>query len=125
MAIVGPWAIAFYGDKVQWGSVPVPTKDGKSADETYTFPDAKNIGMYTSCKNQGTAWDVIKFATSKAQDGKLLDVTGQMPIRTRRRHDLRELLQLAPGVQGVRRPERPHHGRPDGHEHHRPDAGTA
>ncbi|MGH1548342.1 ABC transporter substrate-binding protein [Leifsonia poae] len=82
MAIVGPWAIAFYGDKVQWGSVPVPTKDGKSADETYTFPDAKNIGMYTSCKNQGTAWDVIKFATSKEQDGKLLDVTGQMPIRS-------------------------------------------
>jgi multiple sugar transport system substrate-binding protein len=81
MAIVGPWAIAFYGDKVQWGSVPVPTKDGKSADETFTFPDAKNIGMYTSCKNQGTAWDVIKFATSKEQDGKLLDVTGQMPIR--------------------------------------------
>ena len=82
MAIVGPWAIAYYGDKVQWGSVPVPTKDGKSADETYTFPDAKNIGMYTSCKNQGTAWDVIKFATSKEQDGKLLDVSGQMPIRS-------------------------------------------
>ena len=81
MAIVGPWAIAVY-DKVQWGSVPVPTKDGKSADQTYTFPDAKNIGMYTSCKNQGTAWDVIKFATSKEQDGKLLDVTGQMPIRS-------------------------------------------
>jgi multiple sugar transport system substrate-binding protein len=81
MAIVGPWAIAYYGDKVQWGSVPVPTKDGKPADQVYTFPDAKNIGMYTSCKNQGTAWDVIKFATSKEQDGKLLDVTGQMPIR--------------------------------------------
>lgn len=82
MAIVGPWAIAYYGDKVQWGTVPVPTKDGTSADETYTFPDAKNIGMYSSCKNQGTAWDVIKFATSKEQDGKLLEVTGQMPIRT-------------------------------------------
>jgi multiple sugar transport system substrate-binding protein len=82
MAIVGPWAIAYYGDKVQWGSVPVPTKDGKAADQTYTFPDAKNIGMYTSCKNQGTAWDVIKFATSKDQDGKLLDVSGQMPIRS-------------------------------------------
>ncbi|NEN07367.1 sugar ABC transporter substrate-binding protein [Diaminobutyricibacter tongyongensis] len=81
MAIVGPWAIAYYGDKVKWGSVPVPTKDGVSADKTYTFPDAKNIGMYTSCKNQGTAWDVLKFATSKDQDGKLLDVTGQMPIR--------------------------------------------
>lgn len=82
MAIVGPWAIAYYGDKVQWGSVPVPTKDGIPADQTYTFPDAKNIGMYSSCKNQGTAWDVLKFATSQEQDGKLLDVTGQMPIRT-------------------------------------------
>ena len=81
MAIVGPWAIAYYGDKVKWGSVPVPTKDGVAADKTYTFPDAKNIGMYTSCKNQGTAWDVLKFATSKDQDGKLLNVTGQMPIR--------------------------------------------
>src|SRR6478735_1988373 len=81
MAIVGPWAIAYYGDKVQWGSVPVPTKDGKPANQTYTFPDAKNIGMYTSCKNQGTAWDVLKFATSQEQDGKLLDVSGQMPIR--------------------------------------------
>lgn len=81
MAIVGPWAIAFYGDKVNWGSVPVPTKAGIAADKTYTFPDAKNIGMYTSCKNQGTAWDVLKYATSKAQDNELLNVTGQMPIR--------------------------------------------
>jgi multiple sugar transport system substrate-binding protein len=81
MAIVGPWAIAFYGDKVKWGSVPVPTKDGVAADKTFTFPDAKNVGMYTSCKNQGTAWDVLKFATSKDQDNKLLNVTGQMPIR--------------------------------------------
>lgn len=80
MAIVGPWAIPVY-KKVNWGSVPVPTKSGTSAENTWTFPDAKNIGMYTSCKNQGTAWDVVKFATSKAQDGNLLQVTGQMPIR--------------------------------------------
>ncbi|HWU47689.1 MAG TPA: sugar ABC transporter substrate-binding protein [Humibacter sp.] len=81
MAIVGPWAIPVYS-KVKWGEVPVPTKNGTSKENTWTFPDAKNIGMYTSCKNQGTAWDVLKFATSKDQDGKLLQVTGQMPIRT-------------------------------------------
>lgn len=81
MAIVGPWAIASYKGKVDWGSVPVPTKDGISADKTYTFPDAKNVGMYTSCKNQGTAWDFLKYATSKSQDQKLLETTGQMPIR--------------------------------------------
>jgi len=80
MAIVGPWAIPVY-KKVNWGSVPVPTKNGTSAANTYTFPDAKNIGMYSSCKNQGTAWDVLKFATSQHEDGQLLQVTGQMPIR--------------------------------------------
>jgi multiple sugar transport system substrate-binding protein len=53
-----------------------------SADQISTFSDAKNIAMYTSCKNQATAWDVTKFATSKEQDGKLLEATGQMPMRT-------------------------------------------
>lgn len=38
--------------------------------------------MYSACENQGTAWDVMKFATSKEQDGKLLAATGQMPMRT-------------------------------------------
>ncbi|TWD82176.1 carbohydrate ABC transporter substrate-binding protein (CUT1 family) [Kribbella amoyensis] len=81
MAIVGPWAIATYKDKVDWGVVPVPTSAGKPAAETYTFSDAKNVAMYSACKNRGTAWDVLKFATSQEQDGKFLTSTGQMPIR--------------------------------------------
>jgi multiple sugar transport system substrate-binding protein len=81
MAIVGPWAIAVYGDKVKWGVVPVPTKDGMDPGQVHTFTDAKNISLYSACKNQKTAWNVLKFATSKDQDGKLLDRTGQMPIR--------------------------------------------
>jgi multiple sugar transport system substrate-binding protein len=82
MAIVGPWAIAVYGDKVKWGAVPVPTKDGKDAKDTYTFSDEKSIGMYVSCQNRGTAWEFLKFSTNKDNDGKLLDATGQMPMRT-------------------------------------------
>jgi multiple sugar transport system substrate-binding protein len=81
MAIVGPWAIAVYKGKVNWGSVPVPTKNGLSLKDTYTFSDAKNVGLYTACKNQGTAWEVLKFATSTEQDGALLETTGQMPLR--------------------------------------------
>ena len=81
MSIVGPWAIAVYGDSVNWGSVPVPTKDGMDPSEVYTFSDAKNIGMFTACKNQATAWDVLKFSTSEEQDGKWLESTGQMPLR--------------------------------------------
>ncbi|GAA3830332.1 ABC transporter substrate-binding protein [Streptomyces chiangmaiensis] len=79
MATVGPWAVSVYGDKVKWGAVPVPTADGTAGKGT--FSDEKSIGMYTSCKNQATAWDVMKFATSKEQDGKLLEATGQMPMR--------------------------------------------
>ena len=80
MAIVGPWAISVYKD-VNWGSVPVPTSTGVAADEVYTFSDAKNIGLYTACENPETAWDVLKFSTSEEQDGKLLEMTGQMPLR--------------------------------------------
>ena len=82
MAIVGPWAIAVYGEDTNWGAVPVPTTEGKPADEIYTFSDAKNVGLYSACKNQATAWEVLKFATSEEQDKQLLDLTGQMPIRT-------------------------------------------
>ena len=81
MAVVGPWAIASYKGKVDWGVVPVPTSSGKPANEIHTFSDAKNVAMYSSCKNRGTAWDVLKFATSQEQDGKFLETTGQMPLR--------------------------------------------
>jgi multiple sugar transport system substrate-binding protein len=80
MAIVGPWAVSFYKD-VDWAAVPVPTPDGTPADEIHTFSDAKNIGMFTACEHKGTAWDVLKFATSEEQDRAFLETTGQMPIR--------------------------------------------
>ncbi|WP_433158515.1 extracellular solute-binding protein [Kribbella sp. CA-247076] len=81
MAIVGPWAISVYKGKVDWGVVPVPTSAGKPANEVHTFSDAKNVAMYSACKNRGTAWEVLKFATSQEQDGKFLETTGQMPLR--------------------------------------------
>lgn len=81
MAIVGPWAVSVYQDAVNWGAVPVPTSDGTAPEDTYTFSDAKNVGLYSACENQATAWDVLKFATSEEQDGQLLELTGQMPLR--------------------------------------------
>jgi multiple sugar transport system substrate-binding protein len=80
MASVGPWAIATYKDKVDWGVVSLPTTAGSAAGQA-TFSDAKNVAIYTACKNRGTAWDFLKFSTSTDQDGKLLSMTGQMPLR--------------------------------------------
>jgi len=82
MSIAGPWAIAVYGDDIDWGVVPVPTAEATPAEEIQTFSDEKSIGMFTACENQATAWDVLKFATSEEQDGALLEATGQMPMRS-------------------------------------------
>jgi multiple sugar transport system substrate-binding protein len=81
MSTVGPWAIAVYGDKVDWGVATLPTSSGKDPAQIQTFSDTKSIGMYSSCQNRATAWEFLKFATTQEQDGKLLELTGQMPMR--------------------------------------------
>ena len=108
MSIVGPWAIAVYGDKVNWGAAPVPTSGGMSAEETHTFSDAKNVAIYSACKAKGTAWDVLKFATSKEQDGSLLDKTGQMPLRTDLETAFPDYFEAHPEYKDVRVVREPH-----------------
>ncbi|BBH68467.1 sugar ABC transporter substrate-binding protein [Actinoplanes sp. OR16] len=81
MAIVGPWAISVYKDDIDWGAVPIPTEDGKPADQIYTFSDEKSLAVYFACENRLTAWDFVKYATSEDADGRLLELTGQMPMR--------------------------------------------
>ena len=89
----------------QLGRGPGPDQGRHAAPgDVYTFTDAKNIGLYSACKNQQTAWDVLKFATSKDQDGKLLETTGQMPIRTDLATTYASYFAEAPRVQDVRRP---------------------
>jgi len=98
MAIVGPWAVSVYKD-VNWGAVPVPTKEGKDPSEIYTFSDAKNIGLYSACENRATAWDVLKFSTSEEQDGKLLELTGQMPLRSDLQETYADYFEANPAYQ--------------------------
>lgn len=79
MQMAGPWAIATYKGSFPIGISAVPTSTGKAG--AYTYADAKNISMFTSCKAQTTAWNFLKFTTSENADGELLDYTGQMPLR--------------------------------------------
>lgn len=79
MQMAGPWAIASYKDSVDVGFMPVPTSDGR--EDVTTFADSKNISMFTSCENQGTAWEFLQYSTSEESDGALLEATGQMPLR--------------------------------------------
>lgn len=81
MTIAGPWAVKVYSEQTDFGTVPVPTSKGLPPEKTRTFSDAKSVGMYSSCQNRATAWDVLKFATGEQQDRELLERTGQMPVR--------------------------------------------
>lgn len=81
MGIAGPWGAASFDGKVDYGIVPLPTADGTPAEETYTFGDSKNVGLYTSCENKQTAWDFVKFSMDADNDLALLETTGQFPIR--------------------------------------------
>ncbi|MGI8575866.1 MAG: extracellular solute-binding protein [Egibacteraceae bacterium] len=80
MNAAGPWAVDVYTD-VNWGVVPPPTSDGTPDDETYTFSDAKAVGLYTACENRQSAWEFLKFTMSEESDQALLEATGQMPMR--------------------------------------------
>lgn len=80
MQLAGPWAIPSYAETVDVGFMPVPTSDGR--ENPTTFADSKSVSMFTACENQGTAWEFLKFSTSVDSDGQLLELTGQMPMRT-------------------------------------------
>lgn len=81
MQSAGPWAISTYKDAFPVGFMPVPTSAGSDPASVKTFADSKNVSMFTTSKNQATAWDFLKFATSEEQDGAFLEATGQMPLR--------------------------------------------
>lgn len=81
MGIAGPWGAGAFDGKVDYGIVPLPTADGAAAEDTYTFGDSKNVGLYTSCENKQTAWDFVKFSMDADNDLELLETTGQFPIR--------------------------------------------
>lgn len=100
MATVGPWAVAAYKDAVDIGVAPVPTADG--APGKHSFSDEKSAAMFSSCRNRGTAWDLLKFATSTEEDGAFLDTTGQMPMRSDLMTEYSRLLRGEADVQALR-----------------------
>ena len=65
--------------------------------------------MYSACKNRGTAWEVLKFATSKEQDGA---VAGRRPARCRCARTCAatypDYFAKNPAYKDVRRPGRAH-----------------
>ena len=86
-------------DKVNWGVVPGADLDGKPADQIHTFSDAKNVGHVLRLQEPGHRLGRREVRHQQGQDGKLLEKTGQMPLRADLRGQLPGVLRGAPGVQ--------------------------
>ncbi len=52
MAIVGPLGHICVQGQGELGSVPVPTEKGTAASDTWTFSDAKNVGLFPRARTR-------------------------------------------------------------------------
>jgi len=82
--ITGPWNIAHTekrkpeGFEYDFGPIPVP--DDYTGGK-FTFGDPKSIGIFSTSKHPGAAWEFVKFLISKEADRELLEMCHQLPLR--------------------------------------------
>ena len=81
MAIVGPWAISVYKDKVNWGSVPVPTKDGIAGGGDLDLQRRQERRPVLGLQEPGHRLGGAEVRHQRRAGWRLLDKTGQMPLR--------------------------------------------
>ena len=106
MAIVGPWAIAVVRRQRQLGCRPRSRPRTAPAPRRSSPSRRQEHRPLLRLQEPGTAWDVLEFATAEEQDGQLLEMTGQMPIRAGPGGTYPDYFEEQPGVHR-RSPTRP------------------
>ncbi len=82
--ITGPYFIGFlkqYKDEsLDFGVMPIPVPDGYKGP-VYSLGDFKNISVFSTTKYPEQAWKFAKYLISAKADLRLLQITGQIPVR--------------------------------------------
>lgn len=82
--ITGPWTIAhterFKPAGFKYGFGPIPVPDDYKGNPN-TFGDPKSIGIFSTTRHPEAAWNFCKFYLTRQADLKLLEITGQIPLR--------------------------------------------
>ena len=104
MSIVGPWAIAVYGDSVNWGAVPVPTSAGTSPGGDPHLLRREEHRALLGLREPGHRLGGPEVrdqrgAGRQAAGDDRPDAAAQRPAE-----HLRRLLQVPPGVRRLRGP---------------------
>ncbi len=76
-----------YLDKIlpadfEYDFAPIPRPDGMNG-ETVTYADPKSLVIFATCQHPREAWEFVKFMTSRSNDLRLLEMTSQLPVRSR------------------------------------------
>ncbi|MCP9495773.1 MAG: extracellular solute-binding protein [Pyrinomonadaceae bacterium MAG19_C2-C3] len=76
-----------YLDKIlpadfEYDFAPIPRPDNMNG-ETVTYADPKSLVVFATCQHPREAWEFVKFMTSRQNDVRLLEMTSQLPVRTR------------------------------------------
>jgi len=88
MVISGPWEIP----SIQQGKlldatdvmpvwVPDDSPLANNTELPYTYADAKNISIFTTCDNKDDTWKFVEYYVSKDNDVKFFQMTQQIPLR--------------------------------------------
>ena len=61
---------------------PIPRPDGATG-QPVSYADPKSIVIFKTCQHPREAWEFIRFVISRRNDLRFLELTSQLPIRTR------------------------------------------
>ena len=61
---------------------PIPRPD-EASGQPISYADPKSIVIFKTCRHPREAWEFVKFIISKRNDLRLLELTSQLPIRSR------------------------------------------
>jgi len=70
----------YKSDDLRYGITLLPVPEA-GAGPVYTYGDPKNMVIFSTSQNRRQAWEFIKFMTDRAADRRLLELTGQIPVR--------------------------------------------
>ncbi|MFC1542990.1 extracellular solute-binding protein [Candidatus Neomarinimicrobiota bacterium] len=82
--VTGPWMVS-YAERykppdLEYGIAPLVRPEGIEGP-VYTYGDPKSIVIFSTTQHPREAWEFVKFMTNRLNDLRLLDITGQLPLR--------------------------------------------
>jgi multiple sugar transport system substrate-binding protein len=82
--VTGPWMVSYVErykpPNFKYGVTPLVRPVGIEGP-VHTYGDPKSIAIFATTQYPLEAWEFVKFMTNRVNDLRLLEITGQLPLR--------------------------------------------